>query len=147
MQEYSQIIFVVAIIAVFYFLIIRPQKKRQNDQAELMSNLRPGAEILTIGGLYGTIESIDDDRVRIVVADGSELVFAKSAIARIVMPTVDDADEDADEDADDAIDDDASDAIGEADNVNRDNADADGVPVSDFAEPDAKTTGVASTDV
>jgi preprotein translocase subunit YajC len=96
MQQYSQYFFIVAIIAVFYFLIIRPQKKRQKDQAELMSNLVAGAEIMTIGGLYGTIISIDDDRVRIEVADGSEMVFAKSAIARVLPPTADDVDDDDD---------------------------------------------------
>jgi preprotein translocase subunit YajC len=121
MQQYSQYIFIVAIIAVFYFLIIRPQKKRQKDQADLMSSLVPGAEIMTIGGLYGTIVSIDDDRVRIVVADGTEMVFAKNAIARTVKPEeadpeeLDEADEDA-ESADTETDDgDESDAIEEPD--------------------------------
>jgi preprotein translocase subunit YajC len=103
MQQYSQYFFIIAIVAVFYFLIIRPQKKRQKDQAELISSLVAGAEIMTIGGLYGTIISIDDDRVRIEVADGSELVFAKSAIARVVPPSIDDAD---DEDGDAGSDDD-----------------------------------------
>lgn len=84
MQNYTQILFFAAIIAVFYFLIIRPQKKRQNDQLDLMSKLKPGAEILTIGGIYGTIVSVDDDRVRISVADGSELIMAKRAIAQLV---------------------------------------------------------------
>jgi preprotein translocase subunit YajC len=121
MEKYSQYVFIVAIIAVFYFLIIRPQKKRQKDQADLMSSLVPGAEIMTIGGLYGTIVSIDDDRVRIVVADGTEMVFAKNAIARTVKPEeadpeeLDEADEDA-ESADTETDDgDESDAIEEPD--------------------------------
>ena len=65
MEKYSQWIFIAAIIAAFYFLIIRPQKKRQTDQANLMASLVPGAEIMTIGGLYATIVSIDDDRVRV----------------------------------------------------------------------------------
>jgi preprotein translocase subunit YajC len=103
MQQYSQYFFIIAIIAVFYFLIIRPQKKRQKDQAELISSLVAGAEIMTIGGLYGTIVSIDDDRVRIEVADGSELEFAKSAIARVIPPGLDEAD-DADADADEQLD-------------------------------------------
>ena len=49
-----------------------------------MSSLAPGAEIVTIGGIYGTIVSIDDDRVRVEVADGTELEIAKRAIARTV---------------------------------------------------------------
>jgi preprotein translocase subunit YajC len=111
MQQYSQYFFIIAIIAVFYFLIIRPQKKRQKDQAELISSLVAGAEIMTIGGLYGTIVSIDDDRVRIEVADGSELEFAKSAIARVIPPSLDETD-DADADADEQLDDpDANDDV------------------------------------
>ena len=147
MGQYSQIIFIVAIIAVFYFLIIRPQKKRQSDQAELMSNLKPGAEILTIGGLYGTIDSIDDDRVRLVVADGSELVFAKSAIARIVAPTVDEIDDDADEDDEAMTNDDVVDAIGEGDDATSDEADAEDASASDVPQPESKTTGDARADV
>jgi preprotein translocase subunit YajC len=116
MEKYSQWVFIVAIIAAFYFLIIRPQKKRQQDQTDLMARLVPGAEIMTIGGLYATIVSIDDDRVRVVVADGTEMVFAMKAIARTVKPAIDDAEEpdeleesvEADESTDlDAADDDA----------------------------------------
>jgi len=104
MEQYSSYVFIVAIIAVFYFLIIRPQKKRQKDQADLMASLVSGAEIMTIGGLYGTIVSIDDDRVRIVVADGTEMVFARNAIARLVKPEVEAAAEDSDSTADDTAD-------------------------------------------
>jgi len=129
MQQYSQYFFIVAIIAVFYFLIIRPQRKRQKDQADLMSNLKPGTEILTIGGLYGTIVSMDDDRVRIVVADGSELVFAKNAIARIVKPKADEADADDDTDVDDIAKaddevDEAVEAVDETDNQSADESES-----------------------
>lgn len=95
--NYQSIIFFVAIIGVFYFLIIRPQKKRQTEQLQLMNELKPGAEIQTIGGIYGLIISMDeDDRVVIAVYDGSELEIAKRAIARIVTPSEsDDGEEDA----------------------------------------------------
>jgi preprotein translocase subunit YajC len=101
MQQYTQIIFFVAIIAVFYFLIIRPQKKRQKDQADLMKTLVPGAEILTIGGIYGTIVSVDEDRVRIAVADGSELVMAKRAIAQVIATAPEDTEGESVDEADD----------------------------------------------
>jgi len=99
MQQYQSVIFFAAIVAAFYFLIIRPQKKRQNDQVELMKNLTPGAEILTIGGIYATIVSVDDDRVRIAVADGSELIVAKRAIAQLFVD-----DDSADSESDSAED-------------------------------------------
>ena len=104
MQQGSSFIFIVAILAVFYFLIIRPQQQRQKAHAELVSRLEPGAEILTIGGLYGTIAAIDGDRVRIVVADGSEMEFARNAIAQLIEPSAEDTD-DAAEDAGEAADD------------------------------------------
>jgi preprotein translocase subunit YajC len=139
MEKYSQYIFIVAIIAAFYFLIIRPQRKRQQDQASLLSSLVPGAEIMTIGGLYGTIVSIDDDRVRIVVADGTEMVFAKNAIARTVKPEEPAADEldEADEDAEssgivsDAADESDSDAEDAAAAPDADDASAAGEPADD----------------
>jgi preprotein translocase subunit YajC len=115
MEKYSSYVFIVAIIGVFYFLIIRPQQKRQKDQAQLMSDLKPGAEIVTIGGLYGTIVSIDDDRARIAVADGTELEFAKKAIAHIVQSEAKGAD-DGDVDADEADDADEAEAANQSDN-------------------------------
>ena len=123
--NYQSIIFFVAIIGVFYFLIIRPQKKRQTEQLQLMNELKPGAEIQTIGGIYGQIVSIDDDdRVVVAVYDGSELEIAKRAIARIVTPT------EADDLDDDTVDDEEDDATpelesGEPDDAGTDSADGD----------------------
>ncbi len=132
MEKYSQWVFIAAIIAVFYFLIIRPQKKRQQEQANLMSSLVPGAEIMTIGGLYATIISIDDDRVRVEVADGTEMVFAKNAIARTVKPPVDDAEEP------DEVDE-SADAV--------DEAEAESDAGADAAPGDSEAAGDADADV
>lgn len=103
-MQLQQIIFIAAIIGVFYFLIIRPQQKRQKDQASLMSSLKPGAEIQTIGGIFGTIVSMDGDRALIRVADGSEFEIAKRAIGQVVSSVAVDADDDDDDADDDAAD-------------------------------------------
>lgn len=89
-------IFIVVIVAVFYFLIIKPQQTRQKQQSDTMRTLAPGVEIVTIGGIYGTIISVGEDRVRLSVADGSELEVAKRAIGQVV-PVNDDEDADGED--------------------------------------------------
>jgi preprotein translocase subunit YajC len=69
---------------VFYFLLIRPQQRRQRQQRELLQAVDVGDEVLTIGGIYGTVRRISDDEVTVEVAPGVELRFLKSAIARRV---------------------------------------------------------------
>jgi preprotein translocase subunit YajC len=74
----------VLIGAVFYFLVLRPQNKRRRQQASMQSNLGPGDEIQTVGGLFGTVTEIDGDVVTIEAAPGVELRYAVGAIARVV---------------------------------------------------------------
>ena len=66
----------------FYFLLIRPQQRRARQQRALIDSLEIGDEVMTIGGLYGTIRRLDDDRVTLEVAPGVDLQYSKSAIAR-----------------------------------------------------------------
>ena len=83
---------------VFYFLLIRPQQRRQRAQAELTRSTEVGDEVVTIGGIFGVVREVDDDSVLLEVAPGTELRFLRSAIARKL--TVDDEpveDEDVDE--------------------------------------------------
>lgn len=75
----SSLIFLGLMIAVFYFLIIRPQRKRAKDQTELSASLMAGQEIRTIGGIHGTIVSVDDDSVVLRVEEG-KIRVAKRAI-------------------------------------------------------------------
>ena len=75
------IVFLVLIFGVFYFLIIRPQRKRQQDQQQLLSDLRPGDRVITIGGIYGRIESLREDSVILKVESGATIRFARNSIA------------------------------------------------------------------
>ena len=84
---------------VFYFLLIRPQQRRARAQKELMSGLDVGDEVVTIGGMYGTITDLDDSSVTVEVADGVEIKMRRNAIAgKVNEPVADDSD---DEDEDD----------------------------------------------
>ena len=67
---------------IFYFLLIRPQQRRSRQQRALIDSLDVGDEVITIGGLYGTIREVDDESISLEVAPGTELRFVKSAIAR-----------------------------------------------------------------
>lgn len=72
-----------AVIAIFYFLIIRPQRKKQKDAKEMIANVKKGNRVTTIGGIKGTIQSVKDDTVVVKVDSDTKLVFLKSAISSV----------------------------------------------------------------
>lgn len=80
------IIMIVGFIALMYFVMIRPQKKRQREQQNMQSTVAPGARVMTIGGLYGTVVDADDETVTLEASDDNFLVFARQAIAKVVTP-------------------------------------------------------------
>ena len=86
--------------AALYFIMIRPQKKRMQQQQGLLSRLEVGDEVLTIGGIFGVIRHIDEDgdEMTIEVAPGNTLRIVKSAVARTVAVDDEAADDTADDD-------------------------------------------------
>ena len=87
---------------VFYFLLIRPQQRRARAQKELMSGLDVGDEVVTIGGMFGTITDLDETSATVEVADGVEIRMLRSAIARkVTEPAVDNTFDDEDGEDDD----------------------------------------------
>jgi preprotein translocase subunit YajC len=78
----SLLLFLGLMAVVFYFLMIRPQQRRMRAQRELMKSLEVGDEVQTIGGMFGTIRSLDDDSVTVEVSPGIEIRFVRGAIAR-----------------------------------------------------------------
>ena len=72
--------FFVVIIALFYFVMVRPQQKRQKDHQAMMEELQRGDKVVTAGGIYGTIESISEDSVVIKVESGSTLRVARGSV-------------------------------------------------------------------
>lgn len=67
---------------IFYFLLIRPQQKRQKQVKQMQSDLKKGDSIITIGGLHATIHAIDESTV-IVASDGVKLTYDRSAIREV----------------------------------------------------------------
>lgn len=75
---------IVLIFGVFYLLIYRPQKKREQEHQEMVDNLNTGDQIVTIGGIHGTIRRIDDDSVLAQVdSKGVKIRIDKQAIANV----------------------------------------------------------------
>jgi preprotein translocase subunit YajC len=81
-ESYMSILLIVGLIAIFYFMLIRPQQKRMRQQVELMNNLHTGDDVMTSAGIYGTITEVEEDTVLLEVSEDVEIRVAKSSISR-----------------------------------------------------------------
>jgi preprotein translocase subunit YajC len=87
MGNYGTWIWLLVMVAVFYFLIIRPQKKREKSERELRNSIQPGDEIVTIGGFVGRVLSVKEDTVTFETgADRTKLAVKKWAIQTRTSP-------------------------------------------------------------
>jgi preprotein translocase subunit YajC len=80
----SAYIFILVLLALMWFMLIRPQRRRQLEAQRMIQSLRVGREIVTAGGLYGTIKAVEDDAVRVEIAEGVEVRVAKRAVAGVL---------------------------------------------------------------
>jgi preprotein translocase subunit YajC len=72
-----------AIIAIFYFLIIRPQNKKQKETQRMLEALKKGDKVVTIGGVHGTIQSVKDKTVIVRVDENVKMEFSRSAVSSV----------------------------------------------------------------
>ncbi|MBW6469448.1 MAG: preprotein translocase subunit YajC [Coriobacteriia bacterium] len=82
MGESAGLLYLGVLVVAFYLLIIRPQMQRTKQMKALMASLAVGDKVITIGGLHGTIVGMEGSAVTLRVADGVELRYEKTAIAR-----------------------------------------------------------------
>jgi preprotein translocase subunit YajC len=73
----------IVIIAIFYLLIIRPQNKKRKETEKMLSALKKGDKVVTIGGLHGTVQSVDETTVIIKADDNVKLKFLRSAVSTV----------------------------------------------------------------
>jgi preprotein translocase subunit YajC len=87
-----QLIIIVAMFALLWLFIIRPQRARAQAHRELLTRVEIGDEILTVGGLYGNVLAIDedDDDLTVEIAPGTKVRIARRAVAAVVSPEADD---------------------------------------------------------
>jgi preprotein translocase subunit YajC len=80
----SMLIMMGVIFAIIYFLMIMPQRKKQKETQNMLSNMKKGDKIVTVGGLLGTVGNVKDTTVMVKVSDNTVVEFRKSAIAAII---------------------------------------------------------------
>ena len=97
MQQYSTVIFIALLVAAFYFLILRPQRKRQQAQQQTMHALSPGSRVMLGSGVFGTVVSVGPRQVVLEVSPGAELTVLKQAISKVVTEDDEDRLEEEDE--------------------------------------------------
>ena len=105
-------VWIALLAAVFWFMILRPQRNAKRRASELAQSLEPGDEVVTIGGLYGRLVTVDEREAELEVADGVTLRFARRAIAGKVPAELEEPEDDdlegelEDDDLEDDLDDD-----------------------------------------
>ena len=80
----SPLIIMGLMFAAMYFLIIAPQRKKQKQHQKMITELKSGAEVVTSGGIYGTITNVKDDRFVLKIADNTKIEISKSSIGSVV---------------------------------------------------------------
>jgi len=73
-----------SIIAIFYFMIIRPQQKRQRERQKMLDTMKKGDKIITSGGIYGTIAGIDEKHLLVQIADNVKVKVDRGSIASVL---------------------------------------------------------------
>ncbi|MRH43005.1 preprotein translocase subunit YajC [Aquibacillus halophilus] len=74
---------IILMFVIFYFLLIRPQQKKQKAVRQMQADLKKGDKIVTIGGMHATIHAIDEDTVVVIVEGSTKLTFDRSAVREV----------------------------------------------------------------
>jgi len=109
--SFTIIIWILVFFGIFYFLAIRPQRRQKQAHAEMVSMLKKGDEVVTIGGMFGTISAIGDDWVELEVAKRTKVRYLKRAISSIT--SVDEIDDDEEDEYIEAAEDDVTEELDE----------------------------------
>ncbi len=73
----------VLIFVVFYFLLIRPQQKKAKEHKEMLDNIKKGDKIITAGGIYGVVESVDNKTLTVKIAENTKIKIGKGSVAAV----------------------------------------------------------------
>jgi len=117
----SGFLFIIVIgFLLIYLLFVRPQKRRQNEQQQLTNDIRLGDEVLTVGGIYGTVTQVEDDQVTVEIAPKTEVRVARRAIAGVTREPEEDETEEAEaEESHEELPEDEGSAAGASNEENR----------------------------
>nr|WP_214646530.1 preprotein translocase subunit YajC [Borreliella californiensis] len=91
MQEFSgnssflrSLLVFVPVIAIFWFLVISPQRKEEKNKKEMIKNLKKGDRVLTVGGIFGVVKKLGDTDVILELSPNNEAVFIKNSIDKVL---------------------------------------------------------------
>lgn len=74
-------------LPVFYLLILRPKQKEMKETESMLSSLKKGDKVITTGGIYGVVQSVDKEIIQLRIGDASKVEFSKAAIAKKIEKT------------------------------------------------------------
>ena len=84
-QGFAQFIPLILIFVIFYFFLIRPQQKRVKDHKAMVQSLKRGDEIITAGGILGTVERVmEDDRIEVIIGENVKVQIIRSTITSLL---------------------------------------------------------------
>ncbi len=86
LAQYGTWIWLVVLVAAFYFLLIRPQRQKSKKAQDLLSSIQRGDEVITIGGFYGRVKDIREDTLIVTLSSGVDVKISKSAVSKKVGP-------------------------------------------------------------
>jgi len=82
----SSIIMMAAIFAIFYFIMIRPQQQKMKEHKKMLDAVKKGDEIVTAGGIYGTVEGVNQDTLTVKIAEGVKVKITRGSVGDVVKP-------------------------------------------------------------
>lgn len=83
-ENFYSLIMIMVIFGLFYFMLIRPQNKRAKDQREMVNALKKGDEIITTGGIVAKVVSLDEQFIKISLAEGVEINLQRNAVSSVL---------------------------------------------------------------
>ena len=86
MNDLAALLPLVAILALFWFMVIRPQQRRQKEVVSLQNSIQVGQRVMMSSGVFGTVVSLTEDRARLEIAPGTQIEIARAAIAKVDEP-------------------------------------------------------------
>jgi preprotein translocase subunit YajC len=85
-SQFPLLFVILATFAIFYFILIRPQQKKQKELQKTIAAIKKGDRVMTNGGIFGTVSGIKDDVIVLQIADGVKIEMLKTAVASVVNP-------------------------------------------------------------
>lgn len=82
-NPWANVLLLVAMFAIFYFLLIRPQQKRAKEHKALVEGLKAGDLVITAGGIHGKVAAVQDDSIQLEVATGVKIKLSRSSIVTV----------------------------------------------------------------